>query len=118
MFDAAIAVEDVTEEFVRQVDALSPFGEGNSEPVFMLRNLWIDLSGLRRRGVDGQHLHIDFRAKSLPRTVWRNHGDLEDKLRMRGEAAYDVLVNLRIVEADYGGSYPVMNIVAMRPASE
>ena len=84
----------------------------------MLRGLWIDISGLRRRGIDGAHLQVAFRAKSLPRTIWRNHGDMEEKIRMRGEAAYDVLFTIRMVEADYGAAFPVMNIVEMREASE
>lgn len=115
-YDAAVAVADVTDEFVNSVEELSPFGEGNPEPVFMLRGLWIDLAGLRRRGMEGQHLQVAFRAKSLPRTVWRNHGDFDEKIRIRGEAAYDILFTPRMVEADYGDAYPVMNIVAMRPA--
>lgn len=117
-FDATVAVAEVTDEFAREVECLAPFGEGNPDPVFMLRGLWIDLAGLRRRGIDGQHLQITFRAKSLPRTIWRNHGDIEERIRMRGEAAYDILFTIRMVEADYGSDYPVMNIVAMREASE
>lgn len=116
-YDAAVAVEDVTEDFACRVEELAPFGEGNPDPVFLLRGLWIDLSGLRRRGIDGGHLQVAFRAKSLPRTIWRNHGDFEDRIRMRGEAAYDVLFTIRMVEADYGSPYPIMNIVAMRTAS-
>lgn len=117
-YDAAVAVEDVVkEDFARHVEELSPFGEGNPDPVFMLRGLWIDLDGLRRRGLEGNHLQVAFRAKSLPRTVWRNHGDLEDRIRQLGEKAYDVLFNLHMVDADYGAPYPVMNIVAMRAAN-
>ncbi len=115
-YDAAVSVADITESFAREVESVAPCGEGNPDPVFLLRGMWLDVAGLRRRGVDGAHLQISFRAKSLPRTIWRNHGDAEEALRQRGEAAYDILFTIRMVESDYGGAYPLMNIVDMREA--
>jgi single-stranded-DNA-specific exonuclease len=37
--DAEIPLKDITYEMVHQINALSPFGEGNPEPLFLARTL-------------------------------------------------------------------------------
>ncbi len=113
-FDAVITVSDATEEFAREVDSLGPFGDGNPEPVFALRGLWLEPRDMRRKGIDGAHLQLAFRQKSLPRVMWRGHGNKEEELRARGEAAYDILFYLRMVESDFAGTYPIINVIDMK----
>jgi single-stranded-DNA-specific exonuclease len=52
--DAEILLEDITFETVRQIEALSPFGEGNPEPLFYARSLRV----VNSRIVGGQHLSL------------------------------------------------------------
>lgn len=55
--DAEISVRDVTPEMVRQIKGLSPFGEGNPEPLFLGRSL--EVLGSR---VVGEH-HLKLRVR-------------------------------------------------------
>ncbi|MBI3336714.1 DHH family phosphoesterase [Candidatus Peregrinibacteria bacterium] len=54
--DAELSPRDVTLEFCEDLRRLEPFGQGNPEPHFLLR----DISALQRRqvGSDGQHLQL------------------------------------------------------------
>lgn len=53
-FDASIAPQHITLPLVRSLAALEPFGQGNPEPQFLLRN--VQLAAARVVGTDGQHL--------------------------------------------------------------
>jgi single-stranded-DNA-specific exonuclease len=39
LIDAELSSEDVTEELIEELELLEPFGEGNPEPVFCMRDL-------------------------------------------------------------------------------
>ena len=47
---------EVTEELIRQIARLEPFGNANPEPVLQAQNMLI--IGQRRMGVDGQHVKL------------------------------------------------------------
>jgi single-stranded-DNA-specific exonuclease len=55
--DAEIAFQDITPDTVHQLRSLSPFGEGNPEPVFLTRSLEV----LESRVVGGRHLKFRVR---------------------------------------------------------
>ncbi|HEU23906.1 MAG: single-stranded-DNA-specific exonuclease RecJ [Mesoaciditoga sp.] len=42
LIDDEIALEDINEEFVNGIERLKPFGNGNAEPVFLIRDLRIE----------------------------------------------------------------------------
>lgn len=52
-------LSEITMELARQLDMLSPFGEGNPCPVFHISN--VSPTHIRRFGSDGQHLRMDVR---------------------------------------------------------
>ncbi len=42
LIDDEITLEDIDDKFINSVENLKPFGNGNSEPAFLIRNLTID----------------------------------------------------------------------------
>jgi len=52
--DAEISFQDITPEMIGQIRALSPFGEGNPEPLFLTRSLKV----LESRIVGANHLKL------------------------------------------------------------
>ncbi len=54
--DASLNPSSVTLSFAKTIESLSPFGQGNDEPVFMLPSL--TLSDFRVVGTDGSHLQL------------------------------------------------------------
>ncbi|MBO4847994.1 MAG: single-stranded-DNA-specific exonuclease RecJ [Clostridia bacterium] len=52
-------LSEITMELTRQLEMLSPFGEGNPCPVFHVSN--VSPYHIRRFGSDGQHLRMDLR---------------------------------------------------------
>ena len=59
--DAEISLNDITPEMISQIKALSPFGEGNPEPLFCARSLEV----LGSRIVGERHLKLRVRQKEL-----------------------------------------------------
>ena len=54
-------LKDFNLELLEDLDKLEPFGAGNEEPIFCLKNAEIIES--KRMGSDGQHLRLDLRGK-------------------------------------------------------
>jgi len=52
--DAEIQTTDISPDFVRRISVLEPFGQGNPEPKFLLRN--VSITAPRTVGSDGTHL--------------------------------------------------------------
>lgn len=60
-----LEVEDLSElnlDFLGELSMLEPFGPGNEEPIFRLKNVEIDL--IRKMGSEGQHLRLDVKDKN------------------------------------------------------
>ncbi|MCP4682748.1 MAG: single-stranded-DNA-specific exonuclease RecJ [Desulfobacterales bacterium] len=55
--DAEISFQDINHEFIARIKALSPFGEGNPEPIFLARSLEV----LGSRVVGERHLKLNVR---------------------------------------------------------
>ena len=53
---------DLTLEFLNDLKSLEPFGAGNEEPIFKLKNVQID--NVTRMGADRNHLRLDLRDKT------------------------------------------------------
>lgn len=58
--DIEVTREDITEESVKELDMLSPFGAGNPSPVFAYKNLMIE--DIRTVGND-KHIKLKFKDK-------------------------------------------------------
>ena len=64
-YDSEIALSDITEENIRLTESFAPFGTGNPEPRFLVRNA--EKVSLRPVGSEGQHLKCAFRQGSVKR---------------------------------------------------
>jgi single-stranded-DNA-specific exonuclease len=57
-FDAVLPFQNLTMEFVQQIETLAPFGAGNPSPVFVAHNLTIQPESSRAIGKQKEHLLI------------------------------------------------------------
>ncbi len=55
-------LEDFTIDFLDDLKLLEPFGAGNEEPIFCLKN--VEILDIKRMGDKGQHLRLDIRDKN------------------------------------------------------
>lgn len=60
--DAEVAIEEINEQLVEEIQLLGPFGHGNPAPLFVLRNGC--LAEVRKVGQEGKHLKLKVRAKN------------------------------------------------------
>lgn len=65
LVDAEISPEEVNWELVENLDKLKPFGEGNPEPVFVMRNLIVE--NTRIIGNGEKHLKLSLRRQDSPK---------------------------------------------------
>jgi len=56
LIDSEIAIDDVSQDLARELQKLEPFGEGNEEPIFVIRHIIIN--DMRVIGSDGKHLKM------------------------------------------------------------
>jgi single-stranded-DNA-specific exonuclease len=91
---------------------MEPFGEGNPEPVFGLRGVY--LADVRPLGADGRHLLLAFRDRSIPKAIWWNRGDRVEAVRAQAALPHDVVFT---VEAnDYQARHVELRLVDLAPA--
>ncbi len=78
--DFELPLEIVTPEFFIELQRFEPFGEGNREPVFVMRGAKVANSG--KIGSDGKHLRLSLLTKTgkLWKGVGFGFGDLESQL--------------------------------------
>ena len=60
--DVDAAFESVTEEFIRLIASLEPFGNGNPEPI--LRTSSLTVINQRKMGADNQHVKLELRDET------------------------------------------------------
>ena len=88
---------DITVSLAEELARLEPYGEGNPEPVFGLKGVF--LSDVRPLGQDGRHLALTVRDRAL-RGIWWNAGDRIEPLRAAGSRPHDLTFTLTV--SDYG----------------
>lgn len=78
MIDGLLSPEDVSPTIMDEIDSLRPFGEGNPEPIFLLRQ--IQPISIRRMGQKEEHLKIILGLKEpmLEAIGWQM-GELRDE---------------------------------------
>ena len=91
--DAEVAPADITMELAEAVSRLEPFGIGNEEPVFGLKDVYF--ADVRPLGSEGKHLSVTLRGSRL-RGVWRNRGDLVEPLRAESARPHDIAFTLTV----------------------
>ena len=110
-FDGWIEGRDVTLEFCEAVAKMEPFGEGNPEPVFGIRN--VALRDVRAFGDESRHISFLFADRSIPRAVWWGHGDLAEKIRAKAGCRFDFLVKVKVSDFGYE-PHPELTVEDMR----
>lgn len=114
-FDGWVEPSDLTLDLCRELSRLEPFGEGNPEPVFGLRN--VTFADIRPMGADGRHVSFTFASRSIPRAVWWGHGGDVEELRRHSEARFDLLFSLQVSDFGLDGPTPELRLVDVRPCS-
>ena len=105
--DAWVSPDDLTIEIAEWITRLEPFGEGNPEPVFGMKNAI--LRDIRPLGAEGRHLALTVNGM---RSVWWGRGDIVEELRRSSSALRDVLFTVE--ESDYGSHHVELRIVEIR----
>lgn len=101
--DFELKPSDLTLAFAEEISRLEPFGEGNPEPLFVLRSLVFSKNGVRTLGHTGAHLQFTFQQHAVPRAVWWGKGGEIERLRAESNLPHDILFSVGI--SDYGGRH-------------
>ena len=87
-------------ELLDELKQLEPYGPGNEEPIFRLKNT--EISNLTRMGADGNHLRIDLRDKTGKTLKLVSFYAPEDWLNL--DPNYDRIEPLvKLIENDFNG---------------
>ncbi len=105
--DAFVRARDLTVETVDATSEMEPFGEGNPEPVFAMKGVF--LKDVRPLGQDGRHLALSVEGL---RCVFWNHGDRVEELRGTSAAPRDILFTVGM--SDYGERHVELRLIAIK----
>ena len=107
---------DVTLALAEALSQMEPYGEGNLEPVFGLRGVW--LRDVRPFGADGQHLSVRIGSPETAaartgdlRAIWWKHGAQAESLRAAGAVPHDVRFTLDV--SDYGERHVELRLLSI-----
>ena len=106
--DAWIAESDVTLDLADELRLLEPFGEGNEEPVFGMRD--VVFSDVRPLGSDGRHMSATLRGSGLRCVSW-NGGDLVEALRASSAATHTI--RFHVVVSEYGERHVELRLLSV-----
>ncbi|MFA7209154.1 MAG: single-stranded-DNA-specific exonuclease RecJ [Parcubacteria group bacterium] len=112
VIDLEVGPQDIDWELVEAIDKLQPFGEGNEEPVFLMRDLTI--ADMKIVGNGTKHLKLSLRAQDGPKifeAIGFRLGENEFGLEV-GEAV-DIVFNLQ--EDEWNGNKKMQfNLIDIR----
>jgi len=93
IIDGIITPQELTPELVEEIKKLAPFGEGNSYPVFAVKNLC--LKQYKTMGSANNHLKIHFTDKddNVYDAVWWQKSSLDFSLSDRTDIAFSPEIN-------------------------
>jgi single-stranded-DNA-specific exonuclease len=99
--DCEISATEVDWDLLENLTRLRPFGEGNEEPVFLMRNLSVE--NMKVVGNGSKHLKLSLRAKDCPKIFEAiGFGLGENDLDLRMGDSLDVVFNLK--EDEWNGN--------------
>jgi len=114
--DAWVEPGDLSVGMAEWVSRMEPFGEGNPNPVFGLRD--VVFVEARPLGQDGRHLQVTIgpaeqrvRKSHCMRAVWWNHGDLVEELRRTSHIPHTVCFTVEL--SDYGERHVELRLVSV-----
>jgi len=83
--DAELSLDQITPELVEEINHLEPYGNGNFEPQFLLKN--IQLSDKKFFGENQEHLKI-YSSKKTIELIWWNY---ENRQALESDENYDLV---------------------------
>ena len=115
--DLWVGLDDLTLELADDLRQLEPYGEGNREPEFGVRGVF--LSEVRPLGGDGRHLVLSIAASASTgraspcriRAVWWGRGNLVEGLRAQGAVPHDITCTLAV--SDYGERHVELHLTGI-----
>ncbi|MCX6766154.1 MAG: single-stranded-DNA-specific exonuclease RecJ [Candidatus Moranbacteria bacterium] len=113
--DAEITPADVDFELAETLEKFAPFGEGNPEPVFLMKNLTVDK--LKTVGNGNQHLKVYLRSTDGPPKIFEAIGfNLNEQFgHLKENDVIDVLFNLQL--DNWNGNKKIqLKLIDLRPA--
>ncbi len=76
--DTKLSEQDITNNHLREIEKLAPFGIGNKEPLFVLEDVTITkVSKVWRNGNGHVKLHVEHGKHKLQAMFWRKGGDID-----------------------------------------
>ena len=106
--DAWVSDSDVDLDLAEELKLLEPFGEGNEEPVFGMRNVFF--SDVRPLGSDGRHMSVTLRGAGLRGVLW-NGGDSVERLRAASALPHTLRFNIMV--SAYGERHPELRLISV-----
>lgn len=115
--DAEIVPEDVSWEMLEQIKKMEPFGEGNEEPVFLMKGLLVE--DFRLVGNGNKHIKMGLRGKNgspkIFETIGFSMGEKAAAIRVGSEV--DIMFSLQ--EDEWNGNKKMQfNLVDFKIISE
>jgi single-stranded-DNA-specific exonuclease len=106
--DLELSAQEIDWNLMEAINRLQPFGEGNEEPVFLMKDLTI--SDMKTVGNGSKHLKLSLRAHSSPKVFESIGFGLGDKFPdLKVGDAVDVVFNLQ--EDEWNGNKKMQLIV-------
>ena len=91
--DSKAGFSDLTPSLIRELEKLEPTGYGNSEPIFITRN--VRIRGKRTVGKDHSHLKLTLSdGKYVFDAIAFRFGDMIDQLNNNVDIAYKFELNI------------------------
>lgn len=115
--DAELVPEDVSWELLEQIKKMEPFGEGNEEPVFLMKGLLVE--DFRLVGNGSKHIKMGLRGKSGSPKIFETIGFSmgEKAVKVRAGSELDIMFSLQ--EDEWNGNKKMqLNLVDFKIISE
>jgi len=115
--DLEISPNQVSWELLEEIRLMEPFGQGNKEPVFLMKNMLID--DLRVVGTGSKHLKLSLRAKNDSSKIFAGIGfSFGEKFpELQKGDVMDVVFNLQQDEWN-GNKKMQLNLIDLKKTAE
>lgn len=115
--DAEMHPEDVSWELLEQIKKMAPFGEGNEEPVFLMKGLLVE--DFRLVGNGSKHIKMGLRGKNGSPKIFETIGFSmgEKAVKIRAGSELDIMFSIQ--EDEWNGNKKIqLNLVDFKIISE
>ena len=94
------SLSDFSLELLDDLKSFEPFGPGNEEPVFCLKN--VEVISSHRMGAEGQHLRLDVKGNDKKILKLVAFFAPESWLKIQPGEFYDI--NIKVIENEWNGT--------------